>query len=74
MVNSVADISNPELLVREKLDELKTMMPVHVIDAGKLLFDVDEDEYALLVKHMGTNPLDNWKEIIKEYTDLVYRM
>jgi|11_taG_2_1085331.scaffolds.fasta_scaffold01872_11 hypothetical protein len=59
---------------REKLDELKTMMPVHVIDAGKLLFDVDEDEYALLVKHMGTNPLDNWKEIIKEYTDLVYRM
>lgn len=59
---------------REKMDELKTMLDVHVIDAGKLLFDVDEDEYALLLKKIGGEPLANWKQVIKDYTKLVYKI
>ena len=59
---------------REKMDELKTLLDVHVIDAGKLLFDLDENEYALLLKKIGGEPLANWKEVIKDYTKLVYKI
>ena len=40
----------------------------------KLLFDLDENEYALLLKKIGGEPLANWKEVIKDYTKLVYKI
>ena len=57
---------------RENMELLKTCCPVHVIDIGKLLFDYDEEEYEKLVIILGSDKINNWKELIKSNIELVY--
>jgi len=57
---------------RENMELLKTCCPLHVIDIGKLLFDYDEEEYEKLVIILGSDKINNWKELIKSNIELVY--
>tara|TARA_B110000908_G_scaffold17754_1_gene19948 strand:- start:1486 stop:2229 length:744 start_codon:yes stop_codon:yes gene_type:complete len=55
---------------REHIPDLLKLVPkVETIDVGKILFDVDEQEYHTFCKHLKSPPLEHWREIIKEYTD-----
>ena len=57
---------------RDNIEILKAYCPVLEIDIGKLLFDYDENEYEKLVIMLGSDKLNNWKELIKTHIDLIY--
>tara|TARA_B110000037_G_scaffold158973_1_gene179374 strand:- start:278 stop:925 length:648 start_codon:yes stop_codon:yes gene_type:complete len=57
---------------REYVDVFKTYCPVLELDIGKLLFDLDDEEYKKLTNMLGSVKIVNWKELIKPYIDAVY--
>lgn len=46
---------------------------VHYVDVGKLIFDQDENEYNKLLHHINQPQMDDWKDIITEAVELVYK-
>ena len=57
---------------RENLDLMGQYTDTHVVDIGKLLFDLDDEEYKKLAKAIGEPPIENWQELIKDKVSKVY--
>ena len=57
---------------RENVDVLKTYCPVLEVDVGKIMFDFDDKEYEKLMIMLGSDKINNWKELIKPHIDMVY--
>lgn len=58
---------------REHIPDLEKLVPKVVeIDVGKILFDLDEDEYNNWCVHLKSPALEGWKDLVKEYTDTFF--
>jgi|TARA_R110000851_G_scaffold8032_6_gene30931 hypothetical protein len=71
VLNSVDESEYDEILkntIEQKdrsdlaITEIKQLHTVVEVDVDKLLFKYDQSEYEKVLKHLGTEPLHNWKK------------